>query len=244
MTICFTRFVFLLFLFSLCLTSASAYQSSSQSGSSSSPANATPETSPPTTLTDISNKLDALNEEAKGQNQSTLITIAASFSAALLGAAIALYTSFAQRKYGAKSLLLDSLKWFEGGIQKRGIGISIIDGHWEESQFSDLRATWVSLLSSQAVYILSKSYEEEKGKPILLPEHEFLNLERIIKLLKLGIPQVKGEVLAGDPTNEVKDAFTKAMDKHRAEARNPSNHNFLTAILASQDRLHKIKANF
>jgi len=241
MKMCFTKNMFLLLLAFMCPMNVLAYQSSSNSASSSQ-VNATPETSAAPALTDISKKLDSLDEKIKDQSQSTLLTILSSFFAAFLGAGIALYTSSSQRRSGAKSLLLDSLKWFEGGIQKRAIGISIIDGNWKG--FVDLKATWISVLASQAVYILSKSYEEEKGKPVFLPEHEFLNLERIIKLLNLGIPEVKEELLAGDPTTEVNDAFAKAINKHTTEASNANNKDFLPKIVASQKRIEDIKATF
>lgn len=73
--------------------------------------------------------------------------------------------------------LLDSLKWFEGGIQTRAVGIAVIEGHWREQ--SELRSTWASVLVSQAVYIISKPEAE-------LPQHEARNLERILALLRLA----------------------------------------------------------
>jgi hypothetical protein len=71
--------------------------------------------------------------------------------------------------------LLESLKWFEGGIQNRAVGIAVIEGHWID--YPELRPTWVSVLISQAVYIISKP---EKT----IPQHEVRNLHRILSLLE------------------------------------------------------------
>ncbi len=252
----FTKFVFVGFLFFVSVTNVLANQSTSLSNSSSYPAITIAETSTASTLTDISKSLENLNEKIKGQGQLALVPAVSSFLGAVLGAIITLRTSSADRRADERSLLLDSLKWFEGGIQKRGIGISVIDGHWKK--FPDLKATWVAVLASQAIYILSKSYKEEHGKPILLPEHEFLNLDRIVELLKRGIPKVKDKLLTGNPNQEVHDAFKKAIERHKieeeklskaiesskTEEEKSSNKKFFGDIEKSRKRLGKIEAKF
>ena len=102
----FTKSIFLLFLLPVCLTNVSAYQSSSPDT----------ETSPPT-LKDIDTRLKDLSKEIKESSKSTVLTLISSFIAALLGAGIVVYTSSAQRKSGAKSLLLDSLNILSNASQ-------------------------------------------------------------------------------------------------------------------------------
>jgi hypothetical protein len=116
--------------------------------------------------------------------------------------------------------LLDSLKWFEGGIQSRAVGLAVIEGHWVDHP--ELRPTWTSVLVAQAVYILSKPESE-------LPQHETRNLQRILALLntaKTDIPpELLGEsflqpintVLAELPTKTTKP--TKGKELHPNDRR-------------------------
>lgn len=240
------RFVYLVFLLmnSFFLYSLNSLaQSPPPASTPTAPANASPTPSSPPTAADVLKRLDALDEKIKEQdhwsNPSILVPFLSSLLVALFGGVMAWYTLTTQRKAGMKSLLLDSLKWFEGGIQKRSIGIAIIDGSWRD--FKDLRATWLSVLGAQAVYILSKSYEVEHGKPKLLPEHEFLNLEHILKLLKRGLKETNKELLSGNPVVEVEQEFTKAIEKHKTAANNKDNQNFVEAINSSQERIERIR---
>jgi len=85
--------------------------------------------------------------------------------------------------------LLDTLSWFEGGIQKRATGIAVIEGHWSDQP--ELQLTWASILVTQAVYILDKP--EPK-----LPQHEVSNLTRIFALLKRAQTDISREKLGPD----------------------------------------------
>lgn len=238
--VCLTFFLLLSsFLYSAVIVAHQATSATSSASPSPSPS-----TSP--TLADIVTRLDALDRKIKEQNSwsnpSILLPFISAMMVALFGGGVALYTLLTQKRAGMKRMLLESLKWFEGGIQKRGIGVAIINGNWEE--FEDLRATWISVLVSQAVYILSKSYEIEDRKPKFLPEHEFLNLERILALLKKGLSETDNKLLSGDPITEINDAFTKAIDIHKSEAPKPSNEAFIQKINTSKKRIEDIKATF
>ena len=72
-------------------------------------------------------------------------------------------------------ILFDSLKWFEGGTQKRSIGIAIIEGYWYQKK-EKLENVWKPLLINQAHHILEESKEKDKST-------EISNLKRIVKLL-------------------------------------------------------------
>lgn len=71
--------------------------------------------------------------------------------------------------------VLDSLKWFGGGTQKRSIGIAVIEGSW--ATFPYLQPTWISVLANQAVYLLAQA------KKLADDALEQENLRRIMALL-------------------------------------------------------------
>ena len=73
-----------------------------------------------------------------------------------------------------RDVLYESLKWFEGGIQRRSIGIAVVNTSW--SAFLEFRPLWTEVFASQAVYLLTAS--DEGTKP-----HEHDNLRRIMELL-------------------------------------------------------------
>jgi hypothetical protein len=99
---------------------------------------------------------------------------------------------------GRQSKLLDSLKWFEGGIQNRAVGLAVIEGHWLDQP--ELRPTWASVLVSQAVYIISKPEAR-------LPDHEVRNLDRILSLLELCRKDLSEAQLGLDFLAPVNDAL-------------------------------------
>ena len=87
------------------------------------------------------------------------------------------------------SHVLDSLRWFEGKTQRRSIGIGVVEGNW--SRFPELQGTWTSVLTNQAVYLLSESNEADA-------QHEVANLHRIMGLLsrvEVDFSQVQRESL-------------------------------------------------
>src|SRR5262249_47517840 len=76
-----------------------------------------------------------------------------------------------------ESFLVESLRYFEGGTQHRSIGISMIEAYWRD--FPRLRSVWRSVLSNQAIYVLSKVIKEGE-----IPLHEADNLSRIYSMLE------------------------------------------------------------
>jgi hypothetical protein len=73
--------------------------------------------------------------------------------------------------------LWEALKWFEGGIQKRSIGIAVIEAYWNDEKRKDIRKAWIPLLINQVTHILKVSDEKDKAT-------EQVNLERIVDLLR------------------------------------------------------------
>ena len=100
--------------------------------------------------------------------------------------------------------LLESLKWFEGGIQNRAIGIAVIEGHWDDQP--ELRPTWASLLVAQAVYILSKPESE-------LPQHETRNLQRILALLRQATADIPAAGLGATLFQPIDDVLAELPTK-------------------------------
>jgi len=79
-----------------------------------------------------------------------------------------------------ESFLVDSLKYFQHGIQQRSIGIGLVEAYWTD--FPRLRPVWVSVLANQAVYIISKIAKDQG-----IPSHEADNLQRIHSLLAMSL---------------------------------------------------------
>lgn len=75
--------------------------------------------------------------------------------------------------------LVQSFQYFEGGQQKRSIGISAVEGF--SNQVSGLRRVFVPLLANQVIYILTKIPEHPQAEE--LDSHEKDNVERMIDLL-------------------------------------------------------------
>jgi len=114
-----------------------------------------------------------------------------------------------QRLASERSELMDSLKWFGGGIQNRAIGLAIVNGNWHIHK--RLRPTWTSVLLSQAVYIISKPDKR-------LPSHELENLRNALGLLQAVESQDVPRLLQGSIPEILKEAFNKA------EADSPREH--------------------
>jgi hypothetical protein len=75
--------------------------------------------------------------------------------------------------------MLQALQYFGGRSQVRSIGISIVDGSWDE--MPEFRGVFVPLLINQAIYLLSESEAKDA-------EHELFNLRRIRYLLGKPAP--------------------------------------------------------
>ena len=73
--------------------------------------------------------------------------------------------------------LFDSLDWFSGKTQRRSIGIAVVRANWDA--YDALRPTWLSMLVSQAIYLLKESESHHKS-------HEHANLYAIMDLVRKG----------------------------------------------------------
>jgi hypothetical protein len=80
-----------------------------------------------------------------------------------------------------REIFLDSLGWFEGGTQKRNIGIAIVESEWDKKDNKDFRSRWTSVLTNQAVYLLTRKPTKGKEKEPVF--HEEQNLIRIMDIL-------------------------------------------------------------
>jgi len=87
-----------------------------------------------------------------------------------------------------RAKLLDSLVWFDGSVHKRSVGISVIEGHWNDHP--ELRITWSSLLAAQIVMIISQP-------AAVLAQSELDDSRRILVLLR------RAKVEVGSPSFEV-----------------------------------------
>jgi hypothetical protein len=77
--------------------------------------------------------------------------------------------------------LFRSLEFFSGKTQRRSIGIAVVSANWDK--FEHLRPTWVSILVSQAIYLLTASTSHKKM-------HELQNLKEIINILLKTISDI------------------------------------------------------
>jgi hypothetical protein len=133
-------------------------------------------------LKTIDEKLESVKIDEPWWQHGALITgVITGLIGLCSGFGVALYTQRAQRiaakEDRLESHLFESLKWFERGTQKRGIGLSIIEGNWEDVQV--LHPTWTAVLVAQAVYLVA-----EKPKKKELTAHELENRRRVCSLLK------------------------------------------------------------
>jgi len=83
-----------------------------------------------------------------------------------------------------RDVLYESLKWFEGGTQKRSIGIAVVNTSW--NAFEEFRSLWIEVFANQAIYLLTASDQAEKP-------HEHDNLRRIMDLLVQQSSRIKKE---------------------------------------------------
>lgn len=112
-----------------------------------------------------------------------------------------------------QSKLLDSLTWFEGGIQKRALGLAVIEGHW--STYPELRSTWAAVLLSQAIYIVSKP-------EVALPPHEIENLQHIFELLRTAKKELSLDESKFSPIIKIIDSLsTKTTQTEKGERLSP-----------------------
>lgn len=69
--------------------------------------------------------------------------------------------------------LFQAFQYFDGGTQRRNIGIAILEGLWQEAPH--LKGLFIPLLVNQAIYLLTGSEQAEA-------RHEQDNLWRIMRL--------------------------------------------------------------
>ncbi len=82
---------------------------------------------------------------------------------------------FERKRISNNDLLLKALGYFEGGTQKRSIGISLIEGLIKEKR--DYSNVLIPLLTNQTVYLLLQNKTETRI-------HEERNVIRIFNLLE------------------------------------------------------------
>ena len=79
-----------------------------------------------------------------------------------------------RREIRREEVVLRALEYFTGKTQRRNVGISIVEFHWDATP--RLRGVFVPLLVNQAVYLLEQSDQTSE-------RHEADNLRRIMVLL-------------------------------------------------------------
>ena len=102
--------------------------------------------------------------------------------AALIGASVGVTIAIVQAVLGylerkrsrRDANLFQAFQYFDGGTQRRNIGIAIIEGLWQEAPH--LQGLFVPLLANQAIYLLTASEQSEA-------RHEQDNLRRIMGLV-------------------------------------------------------------
>lgn len=127
---------------------------------------------------EISAKLNEIDASLKKQSSWLSPSNSIPLLVALGGWGIAVFSLLRNQKsleeQKTKEQLFNALKWFEGGVQKRSIGISVIEAHWQT--YKDLKPVWITLLTNQAIYLLTESSERDN-------DVERDNLDRIMNLI-------------------------------------------------------------
>ncbi len=109
----------------------------------------------------------------------TLITIFGTILVAFLGGGFGFIQLIRNERLKTWQCLLESLRWFEGGTQKRNIGIALVESEWDKHpEFQD---QWTSILVNQGIYLLTREKTKEETQEDAF--HEEANLYRIMNLL-------------------------------------------------------------
>lgn len=105
------------------------------------------------------------------------------WSIALAGWLVAVVQVYISRRDRAQQrdeqFLQTTLSFFDGGTEKRSLGIAMIEGIWRKR--ADYVAVFAPVLVNQAIYLLRVSDEATKA-------HEERNLIRILRLLADMLP--------------------------------------------------------
>jgi hypothetical protein len=123
---------------------------------------------------DLLKRTEQIENEIKKQDPWLQPPVILAIVVAAAGWVIAIVQNFVTRNQRTWELLLESLRWFEGGTQPRSIGIALVESKWDHHK--EFRRRWTSILVNQAIYLLTR----KKGRDAI---HERANLYRIMKLL-------------------------------------------------------------
>lgn len=120
------------------------------------------------------------------------------------------YLGYAERKSGQQAdLLLKTVAYFEGGTQKRSIGIALVEGLLQKN--SNHAGVLVPLLTNQFVYLLLHPDVKESI-------HEERNLVRLFNLLS-STPSLRTQREHHDSWCEVGDAIGRWFNGERSALR-------------------------
>jgi hypothetical protein len=119
-------------------------------------------------------RINTLEDKLQKANPWLNPPVIIAITVATAGWAIALFQFFGNRQQRIWELLLESLRWFEGGTQARSIGIALVESKWQHHE--EFRSRWTSILMNQAIYLLTRKKERDAI-------HERANLYRIMNLL-------------------------------------------------------------
>jgi hypothetical protein len=119
-------------------------------------------------------RIDEAERKIEMHNPWLQPAVAIACVAALIGWGLALLQYFGNKNLRVWELMLESLRWFEGGTQKRSIGIALVESKWDIHQ--EFHGRWASILMNQAIYLLTRKDDRDEV-------HERANLYRIMNLL-------------------------------------------------------------
>ena len=97
-------------------------------------------------------------------------------------------TAVLKERANMRDILYESLQWFEGGTQKRSIGIAVVKTSWKT--FEEFRSLWLEVLVNQSIYLLAA--QDPPGKP-----HEHENLRRMMEII------IKEKILLDSESNKI-----------------------------------------
>ena len=104
--------------------------------------------------------------------------------------------------------VLQALQYFGGRTQVRSVGVSVIDGLWDETP--EFRSIFVPLLINQAIYLLEESKQESA-------KHELFNLRRIMDLLIRAAPERRHDIRHGQFYDQLLSAIADKSKQREAK---------------------------
>lgn len=135
------------------------------------------------------------------------------WSIALAGWLVAVVQVYISRRDRAQQrdeqLLQTTLSFFDGGTQKRSLGIAMIEGVWRKR--ADYVTIFAPVLVNQAIYLLRVSDESTQA-------HEERNLIRILRLLGDMLPlHPSRSEISGDLLDSIGIAHGRACGSEASE---------------------------